>query len=131
MRMPARIVRLRDVARIELGALQYTSTAFFGEDPTVVLAIYQMPGSNALAPAAARQGQDAGAVEALSQGHRLRHALRHDALRLGVDARRRRHLDPRRWLLVVAVVFIFLQSWRTTIIPTIAIPVSLIATPGR
>ena len=43
------IVRLRDVARIELGALQYTSTAFFGEDPTVVLAIYQMPGSNALA----------------------------------------------------------------------------------
>src|SRR5205085_1649630 len=42
-------VRLRDVARIELGALQYASTAFFGEDPTVVLAIYQMPGSNALA----------------------------------------------------------------------------------
>src|SRR3954471_1108644 len=42
------VVRLRDIARIELGALQYASTAFFGEDPTVVLAIYQMPGSNAL-----------------------------------------------------------------------------------
>src|SRR5882757_6788296 len=42
------VVRLRDVARIELGALQYASTAFFGEDPTVVLAIYQMAGSNAL-----------------------------------------------------------------------------------
>ena len=42
------VVRLRDVARIELGALQYASSAFFGEDPTVVLAIYQMPGSNAL-----------------------------------------------------------------------------------
>ena len=42
-------VRLRDVARIELGALQYASTAFFGDDPTVVLAVFQMPGSNALA----------------------------------------------------------------------------------
>ena len=41
-------VRLRDVARVELGALQYTSSAFFGKDPTIVLAIYQMPGSNAL-----------------------------------------------------------------------------------
>jgi multidrug efflux pump subunit AcrB len=42
------IVRLRDVARIELGALQYSSTAFFGKDPSVVLAVFQMPGSNAL-----------------------------------------------------------------------------------
>ena len=42
------VVRLRDVARIELGALQYSSSAFFGKDPTVVLAIFQMPGSNAL-----------------------------------------------------------------------------------
>ena len=42
------VVRLRDVARIELGALQYASSAFFGKDPTVVLAVFQMPGSNAL-----------------------------------------------------------------------------------
>src|SRR3954471_1396934 len=42
------VVRLRDVARVELGALQYASTAFFGKDPTVVLGVYQMPGSNAL-----------------------------------------------------------------------------------
>src|ERR1700760_4826491 len=42
------VVRLRDVARIELGALQYSSSAFFGEDSTVVLAVFQMPGSNAL-----------------------------------------------------------------------------------
>ncbi len=42
------VVRLRDVARIELGALQYSSTAFFGEEPTVVLGVFQMPGSNAL-----------------------------------------------------------------------------------
>ena len=37
-----------DVARIELGALQYASSAYFGKDPTVVLAVFQMPGSNAL-----------------------------------------------------------------------------------
>ena len=73
---------------IELGALQYASSAFFGEDPTVVLAIYQMPGSNALELQQARQEQDGGAVEAFPQGHRLRDALRHDALRLGGDARR-------------------------------------------
>ena len=42
------VVRLRDIARVELGALQYSSSAFFGKDPTVVLAIFQMPGSNAL-----------------------------------------------------------------------------------
>ena len=42
------VVRLRDIARMELGALQYSSSAFFGKDPRVVLAIFQMPGSNAL-----------------------------------------------------------------------------------
>ena len=42
------LVRLRDVARVELGALQYSSSAYFGKDPTVVLGVFQMPGSNAL-----------------------------------------------------------------------------------
>src|SRR5258708_21821530 len=42
------IVRMRDIARIELGALQYSSTAVFGNDPNAVLALFQMPGSNAL-----------------------------------------------------------------------------------
>ena len=72
------MVRLRDVARIELGALQYTSTRFFGEDPTVVLAIYQMPGSNALALQQRVKDKMEELVEALPQGHRIRHALRHD-----------------------------------------------------
>ena len=42
------VVRLRDVGRVELGALQYSSSAYFGKDPTVVMGIFQMPGSNAL-----------------------------------------------------------------------------------
>ena len=78
-------------------------------------------------PAAARQGQDGGTLQALPEGHRVRAALRHDAVRLGGQARRDHHPD-RGAGLVILVVFIFLQNWRTTLIPTIAIPVSLIAT---
>ena len=51
------VVRLRDVARVELGALQYSSSAYFGKDPTVVMAIFQMPGSNALDLRAPGQGR--------------------------------------------------------------------------
>jgi HAE1 family hydrophobic/amphiphilic exporter-1 len=121
------IVRLRDVARIELGALQYSSTAFFGKDPSVVLAVFQMPGSNALD----LQQRVEGKMEELSKRFpkgiaygmhydttRFVSAAMHDVVFTLLEA----------LLLVVLVVYIFLQSWRTTIIPTIAIPVSLIAT---
>jgi hydrophobe/amphiphile efflux-1 (HAE1) family protein len=121
------VVRLRDVARIELGALQYTSTAFFGEDPTVVLAIYQMPGSNALA----LQQRVKDKMQELSKRFpkAIDYAMHYDTTRF-VSASMRDVVITliQALLLVVAVVFIFLQSWRTTIIPTIAIPVSLIAT---
>jgi hydrophobe/amphiphile efflux-1 (HAE1) family protein len=121
------IVRLRDVARIELGALQYSSTAFFGKDPSVVLAVFQMPGSNALD----LQQRVEIKMEELSKRFpkgiaygmhydttRFVSAAMHDVVFTLLEA----------LLLVVLVVYIFLQSWRTTIIPTIAIPVSLIAT---
>ena len=121
------VVRLRDVARIELGALQYSSTAFFGKDATVVLGVFQTPGSNALA---LQQGVHDKMVE-LSKRFpkgiawdlhydttRFVSASMHDVVVTLAEA----------LVLVVAVVFIFLQSWRTTIIPTIAIPVSLVAT---
>ncbi|HEX4566882.1 MAG TPA: efflux RND transporter permease subunit, partial [Vicinamibacterales bacterium] len=121
------VVRLRDVARVELGALQYTSTAFFGEDPTVVLAIYQMPGSNALA----LQQRVKDKMEELSKRfpEGISYAMHYDTTRF-VSASMHDVVITlaQALLLVVAVVFIFLQSWRTTIIPTIAIPVSLIAT---
>ncbi|RWN58106.1 multidrug efflux RND transporter permease subunit [Mesorhizobium sp.] len=121
------LVRLRDVARIELGALQYSSSAFFGEDPTVVLAVYQMPGSNAL-----------------DLQQRVKDKMQELSARFPKGVSYAMHYDTTRFVsasmhdvvvtlgealvLVVAVVFIFLQSWRTTIIPTIAIPVSLVAT---
>jgi hydrophobe/amphiphile efflux-1 (HAE1) family protein len=121
------VVRLRDVARIELGALQYASSAFFGEDPTVVLAVFQMPGSNALD----LQRQVAGKMEELAKRFPkgIAYAMHYDTTRFVSAAMHDVVVTLfEALLLVVAVVYIFLQSWRTTIIPTIAIPVSLIAT---
>src|SRR5262249_19341096 len=121
------VVRLRDVARIELGALQYTSTAFFGEDPTVVLAIYQMPGSNALALQQRVKDKMQELSKRFPKG--IDYAMHYDTTRF-VSASMHDVVVTlvQALLLVVAVVYIFLQSWRTTIIPTIAIPVSLVAT---
>ncbi|GLS23341.1 multidrug efflux RND transporter permease subunit [Labrys miyagiensis] len=121
------LVRLHDVARIELGALQYASSAFFGEDPTIVLAVYQMPGSNALD----LQQRVKDKMEQLSKRFPkgIEYAMHYDTTRF-VSASMHDVLITlgEALLLVIFVVFIFLQSWRTTIIPTIAIPVSLIAT---
>ncbi|PBB93666.1 hydrophobe/amphiphile efflux-1 family RND transporter [Mesorhizobium sp. WSM3864] len=121
------LVRLRDVARIELGALQYSSSAFFGKDPTVVLAVYQMPGSNALDLQQRVKDKMQELSARFPKG--VHYAMHYDTTRF-VSASMHDVLITlgEALVLVVAVVFIFLQSWRTTIIPTIAIPVSLIAT---
>ncbi|MFA5957283.1 efflux RND transporter permease subunit [Hyphomicrobium sp.] len=121
------IVRLRDVARIELGALQYSSTAFFGKDPSVVLAVFQMPGSNALD----LQERVLTKMQELSKRFPtgIAYAMHYDTTRFVSAAMHDVVFTLLEALfLVVFVVYIFLQSWRTTIIPTIAIPVSLIAT---
>ena len=120
-------VRLRDVARIELGALQYASSAFFGEDPTVVLAVFQMPGSNALDLRQRVKDEMETLSKRFPKG--IEYAMHYDTTRF-VSASMHDVLVTlgEALVLVVAVVFVFLQSWRTTIIPTIAIPVSLIAT---
>ena len=121
------VVRLRDVARIELGALQYTSSAFFGEDPTVVLAVYQTPGSNALDLQQHVKDKMEELKARFPKG--IAYAMHYDTTRF-VSASMHDVVVTlgEALLLVIAVVYIFLQSWRTTIIPTIAIPVSLIAT---
>jgi hydrophobe/amphiphile efflux-1 (HAE1) family protein len=121
------VVRLRDAARIELGALQYTSSGFFGDDATVVLAIFQMPGSNALD----LQKRVKNKMEELSKRFPkgIEYAMHYDTTRFVSAAMHDVVVTLLQALaLVVAVVFVFLQSWRTTIIPTIAIPVSLVAT---
>ena len=121
------VVRLRDIARIELGALQYASTAFFGEDPTVVLAIYQMAGSNALDLQQSVKDKMQELSKRFPKG--IDYGMHYDTTRFVSAAMHDVVITlAQALILVVAVVFVFLQSWRTTIIPTIAIPVSLIAT---
>ncbi|WP_158815330.1 efflux RND transporter permease subunit [Methylocapsa sp. S129] len=121
------VVRLRDVARIELGALQYSSSAFFGDKPSVVLAVFQAPGSNALE----LQQRVKDKMQELSKRFPagIDYAMHYDTTRF-VSASMHDVVITltEALILVIAVVFVFLQSWRTTIIPTIAIPVSLIAT---
>ncbi len=121
------VVRLRDVARIELGALQYSSSAFFGEDSTVVLGIFQMPGSNALDLQANIKAKMDELATRFPKG--IAYAMHYDTTRFVSAAKRDVVITlVEALVLVVLVVYVFLQSWRTTIIPTIAIPVSLIAT---
>src|SRR5882724_10249391 len=126
---PARgsAARLKDVARLELGALTYTSSGFFGNDPTVVLAIFQAAGSNAL-----QLKQDVKAkMDELAKRFPpgIEYAMHYDTTKF-VSASMRDVVVTlfEALLLVIFVVYIFLQSWRTTLIPVIAIPVSLIAT---
>src|ERR1700742_3627226 len=121
------VVRLRDVARIELGALQYTSTGVFGGDPTVVLGVFQMPGSNALQLQQRVKDKMEELKKRFPKG--IDYAMHYDTTRFVSASMHDVVITLAEALvLVVFVVFIFLQSWRTTIIPTIAIPVSLIAT---
>ncbi|MFT3782609.1 MAG: multidrug efflux RND transporter permease subunit [Nibricoccus sp.] len=120
-------VLLKDVARIELGAQLYNVRARFNSQPSAVIAIYQLPGSNALD--AAR-----GAQAALDE---LKERFPNDvAYEVSLDTTRAvsegiHEISQTLWqalLLVVLVVFIFLQGWRATLIPLLAVPVSLIGT---
>jgi HAE1 family hydrophobic/amphiphilic exporter-1 len=121
------VVRLKDLARVELGALQYSSSAYFGKDPTVVLAVFQMPGSNALDLQAQVKAKMEDLAKRFPPG--VAYAMHYDTTRFVSAAMRDVVFTlTEALLLVVFVVYVFLQSWRTTLIPTIAIPVSLIAT---
>jgi hydrophobe/amphiphile efflux-1 (HAE1) family protein len=120
-------LRLRDVARVELGALQYNSIVYLNDKPSVALAVYQLPDANALA----LQEQIRTKIDALSKRfpHGLQYAMAYDTTRF-VSASIHDVMITlgEAMLLVFVVVYVFLQSWRTTLIPAIAIPVSLIAT---
>ena len=123
------IVRLRDVARIELGALQYSSSVGLqrASEQRCVLGVFQAPGSNALD----LQSQVKAKMDELSKRFPkgIAYGMFYDTTRFVSAAMNDVVVTlGEALLLVVLVVFIFLQSWRTTIIPTIAIPVSLIAT---
>lgn len=122
-----RIVRVKDVARIELGARDFSINSYLDGEPAVALAISQRPGSNALATAAGVEKE----IERLSrnfpQGLEYRIVYNPTVfVRESIDAVI--HTLFEAAVLVVIVVLVFLQNWRATLIPLIAIPVSLIGT---
>lgn len=122
-----RFIRVRDVARVEIGARSYVSNAYLDNKPAVALGIFQRPGSNALETAAAIRAVMEEASQDFPLG--LEYEVVYDPTRF-IDASVEAvyHTIFEAAALVVLVVIVFLQSWRSAIIPLIAIPVSLIGT---
>ena len=120
-------VRLKDVSRIELGSLVYQQIGRYNGKPAVIIAIYQAPGSNALAVAKqvkeqmeelkTRFPQDLDYVVSMDTTLPITEGMK-EILTTLFEA----------IVLVIIVVFLFLQGWRATLIPLIAVPVSLIGT---
>jgi HAE1 family hydrophobic/amphiphilic exporter-1 len=121
------ILRLRDVARVELGASNYSVIGRYNGKPAALLAIYQAPGSNAVTTAAAIRKVMEEAKTRFPEG--LDYVVALDttlAVTSGIKDIENTILEA--LVLVTLVVFIFLQGWRATLIPLLAVPVSLIGT---
>lgn len=121
------MVRLKDVARVELGAQTYNVASRFNGKEAAILAIYQLPGSNALDAAAGvkklmaelkqRFPADMDYTISLDTTLAVTEGIR-EIVQTLVEA----------MVLVIIVVFLFLQGWRPTLIPLLAVPVSLVGT---
>jgi HAE1 family hydrophobic/amphiphilic exporter-1 len=120
-------LRLKDVARIELGAQTYSFDVRSNGVPAAAIGIYQLPGSNAISAAA-------GVRQKLEElGRRLPKDMEYE---IAVDTTQAVTAGIREilitlfeaLLLVILVVYVFLQGWRPTLIPMLAVPVSLIGT---
>ena len=121
------IVRVRDVARVELGAQRYDINTRLNGDPAGIILVYQLPGANAvetahrvrvlMAELAERFPEDLTYVVSYDATQAVREGIKEIVITL-IEA----------LVLVILVVFIFLQSWRATLIPLVTVPVSLIGT---
>lgn len=123
------VVTVGDVARVELGAQLYAANGQYNGQPATVLAVYQAPGANALAVAEGVLTR----LEQLSKSfpEDVEYAVPFNTTDF-VEQSLNDVIETLfiTFLLVVTVVFLFLGNWRATIIPTVAIPVSLIGTFG-
>src|SRR2546427_857738 len=121
------MVRVKDVARVELGAQDYSIVGRLNGKPGAIVAVYQLPGSNAVQAAAGvkklmdevkkRFPQDMDYVVSLDTTRAVTEGMKEIILTLLIAI-----------ALVIVVVYIFLQGWRATLIPLLAVPVSLIGT---
>jgi hydrophobic/amphiphilic exporter-1 (mainly G- bacteria), HAE1 family len=121
------ILRLRDVARVELGASNYSVIGRYNGKPAALIAVYQAPGSNALTTAAAVRKVMEEAKTRFPEG--LNYVVALDttlAVNSGIKDIEKTIVEA--LVLVIIVVFLFLQGWRATLIPLLAVPVSLVGT---
>jgi HAE1 family hydrophobic/amphiphilic exporter-1 len=120
-------VRLKDVSRIELGSLIYQQIGRYNGKPAVIICVYQAPGSNALAVAKQVKMQ----MEDLKTRfpNDLEYTVSMDTT-LPITEGMKEIVSTllEALVLVIIVVFLFLQNWRATLIPLLAVPVSLIGT---
>ena len=121
------MLRVKDVARIELGAQNYAISGRLNGKPAALIALYQLPGSNAIAAADGAKKT----MKTLSEKFPadLEYVVCLDttlAVTEGMDEIQ--HTLIEALVLVILVVFIFLQGWRATLIPLLAVPVSLVGT---
>ncbi|MCL4103531.1 UNVERIFIED_CONTAM: hypothetical protein GTU68_059610 [Idotea baltica] len=121
------LLRLKDVARVELGAQNYTGTNTLNGKSSVIFAVYQTPGSNALEVADGVKAKMAEIFESAPTD--MEYTLVNDSTEfISVSLEELLITLAVALLLVILVVFVFLQDWRATLVPVIAIPVSLIGT---
>jgi HAE1 family hydrophobic/amphiphilic exporter-1 len=121
------LVRLKDVARIELGAQTYEMRGRLNGKPAAVLGLYQLPGTNAINAVDGVKKLMAQVSKNFPQD--LEYVISLDtteAVREGISEIMQTLFEA--LVLVIIVVFIFLQGWRATLIPALAVPVSLIGT---
>ncbi len=121
------IVRVKDVARVELGAQDYSIVSRMNGKPAAIVVVYQLPGSNAVRTAAGvrklmaemkqRFPQDMDYVVSLDQTSAVTEGMKEIVQTLLIAI-----------VLVILVVYLFLQDWRATLIPMLAVPVSLVGT---
>jgi HAE1 family hydrophobic/amphiphilic exporter-1 len=121
------VIRVRDVARVELGAQVYNLTGRLNGKPAAIVAVYQKPGSNA--------------IESMNEARKLMEELKQrfpadldyvvsldTTLAVSEGITEIMHTLWEAIVLVILVVFVFLQGWRATLIPLLAVPVSLVGT---
>ncbi|MCW2362971.1 MULTISPECIES: efflux RND transporter permease subunit [Sphingobium] len=122
-----RQVRVSDVARVELGAEDYGTSAYLGDKDSVIIPVFQMPGSNALAAAEAIKAEMNVLAKDFPQGLEYRIVYNPtEFIQKSIDEVVKTLVEA--VILVVLVIIVFLQKWRAALIPVLAIPVSLIGT---
>lgn len=124
-----RILRVKDVARVELGAKEYTTYAQLNNSPSIAIGVFQLPGANALAVAEGIKAKMDELEHNFPEG--LDYTIAYNPT-LFISASIKEVITTLivALVLVIITVYVFLQDFRTTLIPAVTIPVSLMATFG-